>query len=145
MELAADVIIERPVSEVFAYFADLERAPEWAAPVVARRKTTPGPVGVGMKFHAVDHVPGRNVEYDVEVTAFERDRRMAATLGQPMAGSWEVQFAEAAGGTRMGIRADMTPPGPEFLTPLVGGWMRRAIRKDLATMKERLEAGQKPL
>lgn len=35
MELAADVIIERPVSEVLAYFEDHERAPERAAPVVA--------------------------------------------------------------------------------------------------------------
>lgn len=70
---------------------------------------------------------------------------MAAKVGQPMAGSWEVQFAEAAGGTRTGIRADVTPPGPAFLTPLVGGWMKRAIRKDLATMNAHLEAGRPAL
>lgn len=141
MQLDATIVVERSVSEVFEYWADLERAPEWAAPVVERRKLTEGPVGVGTRFRAVDRFPGKDMEFDVEITAFEPDHRMAASVSPPMDGSWEARFREVTGGTELTLTADISPPGPlRVLAPVMGGWMKRAIIKDLRSFKRNLEA-----
>ena len=133
------VIVDRPIDEVFDYWADLENGPEWAAPVFERRKLTDGPVGVGPRYHAIDRFPGRNLEFEVEVTAFDPNRLMAAGLGEPMNGTWEATFEKQNGGTTLRLVADMSPPGPlKILTPLMGGWMKR-VAKDLRNFKERLE------
>lgn len=141
MQLDVEVTVDRPVSEVFEYWADLENGPEWAAPVVERTKLTEGPVGVGTRYHAVDRFPGRDLVFEVEVVAFEPGRFMAAKVGEPMNGSWEARFTEATGSTELRLIADVSPPGPlKVFSPLMGGWMKRAIQKDLQAFKTRLEA-----
>jgi len=62
MDLAIDFVVRRPVGEVFGAWADLERAPEWAAPVLERRKLTDGPVGPGTRLLARDRFPGRTID-----------------------------------------------------------------------------------
>ena len=143
MELATSITIDRPVSDVFAYWADLERAPEWAAPVIERRKLTEGPVGVGTQYRAVDQFPGRKVEFTVEITAFEPNRLMAASWHEPMEGGWEARFEESNGGTRITMHAEMNPSGGvmKLLFPLMGGWVKRAMQKDLDAFRARLESG----
>lgn len=141
MLMDVEVMVRRPVHDVFEYWANLENGPEWAAPVVERRKTTPGPVDVGTRFHAIDRFPGRNLEFDVEVVRFEPDRLMAVEISPPMNGSWEASFDPTDDGTRVTLRADVSPPGPfKILTPLTRSWMRRAVTKDLETFKQTLEA-----
>lgn len=76
-EFDTRVYINRPVGEVFARWADLGRAPEWAAAVIERRKLTEGPVGVGTKYRAVDQFLGRRIEFTLEITEYEPDRLMA--------------------------------------------------------------------
>lgn len=140
MELDVTVTVDRPIEVVFDYWADLERGPEWAAPVVERRKLTAGPVGIGTRYHAVDRFPGRNLEFEVEVTGYERPRLMTARVGEPMNGHWEARFSQENGATTLQLFADVSPPGPlAFLAPLMGSWMKRAILKDLDRFKSRLE------
>jgi uncharacterized membrane protein len=54
MKFNDSITIFRPAGQVFACWSDVERYPEWAEPVIERRKLTDGPVGVGSRFHAVD-------------------------------------------------------------------------------------------
>ncbi len=142
MELSYEITINRPIDEVFSYWADLERAGEWAAPVIERRKLTEGPVGVGTKYKAVDQFPGRRVEFIVEVTAYEPGQFMAASWTKPMAGGWEARFSEAEQGTRLAIHAVMKPSGIlKLLAPIMSGWAKQAMLKDLGKFKELLESG----
>lgn len=142
MQLESSVLVDRPIAEVFAAWADLERASEWAAPVVERRKLSDGSVGVGSRFHAIDQFPGRRVEFDLEVTEFEPESRMAARWFEPMEGGWEATFSESDGATRLDLKAEMTPSRGIFklLFPLMAGWVRRAIAKDLAAFKGFVES-----
>lgn len=141
MLIDVEVTVKRPVHDVFEYWSNLENGTEWAAPIVERRKTTPGPVDVGTRFHAIDRFPGKDLEFDVEVVAFERDRLMAVEVSPPMNGSWEATFEPTDDGTRMALHAEVFPPGPfKVLTPLTRNWMKRAVTKDLQNFRRSLEA-----
>ncbi|NNE11240.1 MAG: hypothetical protein HKN41_03230 [Ilumatobacter sp.] len=136
------VQVQRPVDEVFASWADLERSPEWAAPVLERRKLTDGPVAVGTRFLARDRFPGREVEFELEITALETDQHMAAEWFEPMGGGWDATFVEAEGGCRVTLEASMEPTGVmKMLSPIVAPWARRQMRKDLDSFKQLLESG----
>lgn len=142
MKLAAEVVVDRPRSEVFDYFADLERASEWALPVVERRKLSDGPIGVGTLFAAVDQFPGRKVEFTVEITAFEPHDRLAAAWSKPIEGGWDATFADVEGGTRLTLDAYANPSGAfKLLARTLKGWVEHQMKADLTTFKNRLEGG----
>ena len=142
MELEGATVVARPISEVFSYWADLERAGEWSGPVIERSKLGDAPVGVGTRYHAIDRLPGRRVEFTLEITAYEPAERMAAMCTKPVRGSWEATFEEVADGTRLHVLAVFEPSGlMRLLTPPLAVWARRRIEKDLAKFKSRLEGG----
>lgn len=141
MEFSHTVEIDRPLGDVFAYWVDLERSPEWAAPVIERRKLTDGSTGVGTRFLAVDQFPGRRVEFELEITAFEPNARMAARWFEPMGGGWEATFSGTDATSRVTLTASMQPVGVmKVLSPLISPWAKRQMRKDLESFKQRLES-----
>lgn len=143
MELSEHIRIERPRDEVFAAWASLDRAPEYAAAVVERRKLTPGPIGKGTRFQAADRWPGRTVAFSVEITAFEPPERIAATWSDPMSGGWDAIFEEVDGGTEMHFHATFSPSGLlGLLMPLLRPWVHRQTRVLLRDFKVWLESGQ---
>ncbi len=110
MELTTSIEIERPIADVFAYWADLENGSEWASAVIERTKITDGPVGVGTRYRAVEQFPGRKVQFTVEITEFEPNRRMAAIWeGLPVEAGWVATFEEFNGGTRLTMTAQNQP------------------------------------
>ena len=143
MELTTSIEIERPIADVFAYWADLENGSEWASAVIERTKITDGPVGVGTRYRAVEQLPGRKVQFTVEITEFEPNRRMAAIWEDlPVEAGWVATFKESNGGTRLTMTAQINPSGGlmKALIPLMSGWAKRANQKDLETLKARLES-----
>ncbi|MDX1684477.1 MAG: SRPBCC family protein [Saprospiraceae bacterium] len=143
MKLSTEILIARPLEDVFAYWADLERAGEWAAPVIERRKLTEGPVRVGSQFLAIDQFPGQRVEFIVEVTAFQPNELMAATWNKPMKGGWKATFSPHPEGTRLHVEAEMIPTGfLKLLSPILMPWAKRAMKKDFSAFKQRLEEGR---
>lgn len=140
MEFSHTIEVGRPVAEVFAYWVELERASEWATPVVERRKLTDGPTGVGTRFSAVDQFPGRKVRFELEITAFEPDKRVAAAWSEPMGGGWETTFEKADAGCEVTLRASMRPTGlMKLLSPILAPWAKRQMRNDLEAFKQQLE------
>ena len=143
MELTTSIEIERPIADVFAYWADLENGSEWASAVIERTKITDGPVGVGTRYRAVEQFPGRKVQFTVEITEFELNRRMAAIWEDlPVEAGWVATFEESNGGTRLTMIAQINPSGGlmKALIPLMSRWVKRANQKDLETLKARLES-----
>ena len=143
MEVSGEIMVERPIDEVFSAWAALERAHEFADPVIERVKETEGPLGPGTRFHAVDQWPGRKVEFTVEVTAYEPPNRMAATWSEPMTGGWDAIFEEVEGGTELRFESTMSPSGLMGLaSPLLKPWVNRQTKSFLASFKEWVESGQ---
>jgi hypothetical protein len=65
-----------------------------------------------------------------------------STTDGPFAMETTYAWADAAGGTRMTLRNRGEPAGfSKLVAPMMASAMRRANRKDLARLKELLEAG----
>lgn len=144
MKLAGAVFVDRPVEKVFARLADLERSPEWSVDfgVIERSKLTDGPTGVGTRFRAVDQLLDRRNEYEVEITAYEQNRYLAAAWSEPIGGGWQARFEESDGGTNLTFVGEMEPTGVlKLLAPLMGLWGKRATRRDLDRFKRWVETG----
>ncbi|WP_171041397.1 SRPBCC family protein [Sinomonas susongensis] len=98
---AGSVVIARPISEVFGFFADAENDPMWRSGVKSIRRR--GELGVGTEYEQTVAGPGgRGVSANVRVTAFEPERRVAfeATSG-PVRPEGEYRFETVDGGTRV--------------------------------------------
>jgi hypothetical protein len=77
------VVINRSSEPVFEFLADPENDPQWSSASDEMRKTSRGPVGLGATFKQVGRFLGRRLEFSLEVTAYEPNRRfrMKVTAG----------------------------------------------------------------
>lgn len=142
MQLREVVVVHAPVERVFDCWADLERSPEHQRPTVARTKLTDGAVGKGTRYGAVDHWPGRDVSFEMEIIFFERPRRMGARWEEPMTGSWEARFEQVGDATRMDFDTTIEPGGiMGLLAPLMKRWAGRQLHDGLTSFRDWVEAG----
>ena len=142
MELTNSVVVNRPVSVVFAAWSELERIPDWYAGSLERRKLTDGPIGVGTRYHAVDKIPpGRRIEGTLEITKYEPDSMMAASLSDPYNAEWELTLEDLDGSTRMTMHIDASLSGIQgLLAPLLSGWAHRTNQRGLDAFKTDVES-----
>jgi uncharacterized protein YndB with AHSA1/START domain len=142
VEITNSVVIDRPVPVVFAAWSELERIPDWYVDSIERRKTSEGPVGVGTTYHAVDKIPpGRRIEGTLEITRYEPDALMAASLSDPYNATWEVTFEEVDGSTLMTMHMVANLSGIQgLLAPLLSGWAARVSQRGLDSFKADLES-----
>jgi uncharacterized membrane protein len=67
MEFHNEIIIERPIEEVFPFLSNLENIPKWNYYVPEVRKTSEGPVAKGTVFHQTR----KSDQQDFKITEFE--------------------------------------------------------------------------
>lgn len=142
MEYETTTVINRPISEVFARWAEIERFSEWWDPVVERRKMSADPVTIGTKYSAVDRLPlGKRLKSTLEIIAFQPNERITGRLSGNVDVTWDARFEEAGTGTRMTFRTVASLSGLlRLLPPLLAGWAKRIDRKALGRFKSSLEA-----
>ena len=139
--------IASPPSTVFAFLEDFSNDSKWRANVVEMKPLgEPGDRGgVWSRQIEVRKVPGRTVETEAVVTAYERDRllsvRRATGAIRPEA---TYRLEPAAGGTRLSFELEIALSGATWLAlPLVWTFATLAIRpvlpKDFARLKAILE------
>ncbi len=119
------VEIERPVGEVFEYFAEPEHLPEWQESAIEIQKVSDA------RWKEERRIAGRLVETETEVIEREPGKRLRLRSD---AGSVELEvdhrFSELEGGTRI----DVSGEGK------VGGLMRFAERTIQSRAQQELEA-----
>ena len=77
------VEVARPPEEVFARLVDLDRLPEWQASALG--SSAEGPLEQGARINERRRVLGRELENELEVTAYEPPRRLTLkALGGPV-------------------------------------------------------------
>jgi uncharacterized protein YndB with AHSA1/START domain len=106
------VAINRPVEEVFAYVTDTSNDPAWHTDVLEARKTSEGPIGLGTTWHS-RFKPSMGIsEGDMEVVAFEPNRRevLRGVIG-PMEPTLTYLFEPAGSGTRFTRRIQIKISG----------------------------------
>jgi uncharacterized protein YndB with AHSA1/START domain len=134
------ITIDRSPATVFAYLADLENLPRWNYAIDETRKITSGPVTVGSRYRQTRTVPVRSEEF-LEVTEFERDRRLAIA-GRLSAFPARITYVlEPAGSaTTLTNTVALTPPRPlSLLAPLATRRISAAVAANLEALKHLLE------
>jgi len=134
------ITINKPIGEVFNAWTDVEKYSEWADPVISRKKLTSGPVGVGTRFICVDKWPGRQVEFEMEITEYEKEKRFGAKWFKPMEGTWSSDLTEDEDGTTLFFEIEMhLPLLMRLLTPIMKRFAFKQNRAFMQNFKRRLE------
>jgi Polyketide cyclase / dehydrase and lipid transport len=77
VQIAGEVVIEAPPAEVFDFVADERNVYD---PRIRRaEKVSEGAIGVGTRFRTESRSAGRSIGMIVEITTYERPRRLAST------------------------------------------------------------------
>jgi deazaflavin-dependent oxidoreductase (nitroreductase family) len=136
-----EIVIGRPVEEVYDFVADERNEPRYNPRMVRAEKVTPGPIGVGTRFAA--QMKGRRpIDMTIEFTDFERPRRLAShTRLAAMDIRGALTFDPVAHGTRMRWAWELQPRGVlRLLGPIVARVGARQERVVWAGLKRLLEA-----
>lgn len=133
--------IARPVDEVFDFVADQRNEPTYNPKMTASTMLTDGPIAVGTRFAATVRSRGKPLPVTIEVTGFDRPRRIATH--SVMAGATvdgHMQFEPIAGGTRLSWDWRVTIGGlGQLAGPLIVLIGRRQERTIWTSLKRHLE------
>ncbi len=131
-----------PSQDVAAFAGDPGNAPSWYVNIESVRWQTPPPVQVGSRMDFVAKFLGRRIEYTYEVVELVPGERLVMRTAQgPFPMQTTYTWEPAASGTRMTLRNNGSPSGfARVAAPVMELAMRRAMTKDLAALKRRLEA-----
>ena len=141
-----EIVINRPVEEVFDFVADERNEPRYNPRMLRAEKLSPGPIGLGSRFRAVMQSRPRPVEMTIENTGYERTRRLASTT---RLSTIDIQgtltFDPIRGGTRMQWSWHIRPRGLlKLLTPVVARIGARQEKAIWTSLKRVLEGQEAP-
>jgi uncharacterized membrane protein len=143
VDVATEIEIDRPRDEVARYASDPANAPEWYENISSAEWRSEPSLAVGARIAFVASFLGRRLEYTYEVRDVEAGRRLVmSTADGPFPMETTYTWADAPnGGTRMTLRNRGEPAGfSKVAAPMLAAAMRRANQKDLARLKQILEA-----
>ena len=145
--IAGEILINRPVEDVFDFVADERNEPRYNAEMRNVEQISTGPIGLGSRFRGVSVSMGRAVEMTIEFTAFDRPRRLRSTNHlSSMDIEGTLTFASLPEGTRMRWSWDLRPRGvTRLMSPLITCMGLRQERRTWTSLKRYLEAQEMPL
>ena len=142
VDVQTEIEIARERSAVAAYAIDPGNAPAWYRNIESVEWRTEPPLAVGSRLAFVAKFLGRRLAYTYEVVEHVPDERFVMRTAEgpfPMETTYSWQSI-AANQTRMTLRNRGVPAGfSKAMAPFMTFAMRRANRKDLALLKQRLE------
>jgi hypothetical protein len=132
--------IAAPVARVFDVAADSRNEPSYNPAMHDVELLTPLPIGPGTRFRA--RLGRRDMEMEVELTEFDRPRRLGSrTTSAMMTTTGALTFEEQGDGTELRWDWEVRPRGWwRVVGPLVGPLGRRMERRIWSGLKRRLEA-----
>jgi hypothetical protein len=143
VDVVSEIVIQRPIGVVAAYAADPSNAPGWYDNIDSVDWKTSPPLQVGSQVEFVARFLGRTLRYTYEFSDFVPGERVVMRTQHgpfPMETTY-VWAAESDEATKMTLRNRGEPAGfSTLMAPLMQPAMRRANRKDLATLKTILES-----
>jgi len=146
MLVQGDIVINRPIDEVFDFVADERNEPKYNPQMTLAEMVGQGPIGVGTKFHVTTMGVGRAADMTIEYTEFDRPRRLGSATHMPNMDIDGTLVFEAQGqSTRMKWLWNIEPRGFfKLLGPIV---RRMGERQEMAIwtgLKKVMEAEGAP-
>jgi uncharacterized protein YndB with AHSA1/START domain len=139
---SADVTIDRPVDEVFAFLTDASNHRRWDSTSIEMVPLQPGPWHQGMEFREVRRVGPRPTEVRSRIAAIESGRSMdlESMTGPPFRGHWRL--SGEGGQTRLRWTGELETSGlARLLSPLIQRQFRQTTAANFARLKDILESG----
>ena len=141
VRIEGEIVISRPVEEVFDFVADERNEPRYNARMRRAEQISDGPIGLGTRYRAELVSMGRPLKMDIEFTGYERPRRLASsTHMSSMDTQGALTFDPVPGGTWLRWSWDVAPRGIlKLMSPLVAWMGRRQERRVWIGLKRILE------
>lgn len=143
--IRGEVLIRRPVEEVFDFVADQRNEPTYNPDMVLSEKVSTGPIGVGSQFRATVGSGRRPVDMRIEYTAFDRPHLIASTTTMAAAEfSGTLTFRSTPTGTVLRWSWQVRPKGAlRLMGPVFGPIGSRREQRTWARLRDHLEAAAK--
>lgn len=123
------VIVDRPISEVFAFLADGTNEPLWRPEVTSIEHVSGS--GLGAQYAQTMKGPGgRTIAGDFRLTRFDEPTRIdfEVTAGPARPTGSYVLRATGAGSTEVTFRLDLTPKGlMKLMTPMINKQVKAEV------------------
>ncbi len=141
IDVMVEDVIRRPPELVAAYASDPSNAPEWYSNISEVEWKTIPPLELGTEVAFVARFLGRELRYTYQVVEFTPASLVMRTAEGPFPMETSYRYTSTpAGYTRMTLRNRGTPTGfSRMMSPFIRTAMRRANRRDLKALKQRLE------
>jgi uncharacterized protein YndB with AHSA1/START domain len=137
-----NLVINRPIDEVFAFISNPENLPRWRASILEVQKDSSEPLGVGSVVRGRFTFLGRPFDGNLEIIAREPHRSYTTRMTEgpfPLEARYTLEPVE--GGTRLTLAIQGEPGGFfKLAEPLVVSMAKRSYEADLHNLKEMLEA-----
>lgn len=133
-----DIVIERPIDEVFDLWADLSQDPKWHPKAKHVEQTSPGPLAAGTTFRGEYEGMGA---MDFETLEFDRPNRVKR---RGTCRSFDfvstVSLVEVPSGTRVHFVGEVGLHGLyKLMLPLMGPMMKKQAANVMGELKRALE------
>jgi uncharacterized protein YndB with AHSA1/START domain len=151
LKFNVDIVIEKPVEEVFRFVAKGENGSLWNSAVREVRKISEGPVNVGTKYSMIRQLPSGSVENTYEVVEYEENKKISITIiSGPTPFLYRYSFKPVGNATELSLEAEVEKEGlvkvlgtkariaPEFV---LAGFVKRGVEENFQTLKSLLESG----
>jgi hypothetical protein len=140
---SADIVIHRPIEDVFAFLTDASNHRRWDSTSVEMEPLQPGPWRAGLEFREVRRIGPRPTEVRSRIAAFEAGRSMdlESLTGPTFRGHWRLSAVD--GGTQLRWNGELEPSGlMGILAPLIQRQFRATTAANFDRLKEALESGR---
>ena len=143
IDVKTEVVINRSKDDVARFAMNPGNDPSWIGGIVEARTLTDPPFNKGTKVARVATFLGKRIKYVTEVIDYEPTGRLVMhSVKGPFPMTIRYQFEETGGGTLVRIQNQGEVRGFFKLAgPVVAGLLKRSVTRDLAKLKELLEAG----
>jgi carbon monoxide dehydrogenase subunit G len=134
-----------PAEKVFAALTDLEHLPDWQSSAVSSKPD--GPLDMGTRIREQRSLMGREVDNELEVTAYDPPRRFTLEgRSGPVKLSIDHELVENDRTTVLRVHAQ-AEPGSLFklAEPMIKRTAEQELRADFERLKGRLEASEEEI
>ena len=140
---SADITIERPIEDVFAFLTDAANHRRWDSTSIEMVPSEPGPWRRGLEFRELRLIGRRPTEVRSRIAAFEPNQSMdlESLTGPTFRGHWRLSAAE--GRTLLRWTGELELSGfAHLLSPLIQRQFRRTTAASFTKLRNVLEGGR---
>ena len=141
IQISNAIEINRPVSHVFEYIADVNNNPKWM-PVTGVQPISQGSVTNGYKFKQQFYMMGRTYNLDGVITHFDPGTKIAFSYDSSVF-TWrgEYDFQPSATGTLVSAQGKVHLTGSlKMMEPMFAPKIRKLIHDTAPNLKKILES-----